>query len=419
VHLPDGRKARYFYDAFGRRVRKEVTPSPKRALERFKEFGAKKPAVSAIGDNAASRDPASVVEAMPNAAALTVEDALGTSLADAMQQLTDIGKELAPRVTEFIWDGDEIAAELDTESGSRGHVHYPGTFVPLLQIEKGQIFVVVTDHLGTPRDLLGGDGMVRWSASYTAWGKIHEEYEAANTTRGPPSSATGADDVHTALRSPFRLLGQYFDEETGLAATRFRMWEAETGRWLSPDPLGIVGGANLFGLAGAPTNTVDPWGLAGCKYDKLKDLAPQYVGEHLPDNDVWPGQQVKYLTAAERQAYRLTIRDGLVYDASGNLFDTGSASTVHSGAGRAIFVMDSQGNIYASLHQEVGEFHHSSLLAGQPVAGAGEIEVSNGVVNGLTRKSGHYRPGPEHQAQVVTELQSHGVDMSLVDLGAF
>src|SRR5262249_31562840 len=63
------------------------------------------------------------------------------------------------------------------------------------------------------------------------------------------------------VSSPFRLLGQYADQETGLHYTRFRYWDPEVGRWRSPDPIGLNGGARLFAFAGTPTADVDPLGL--------------------------------------------------------------------------------------------------------------------------------------------------------------
>jgi hypothetical protein len=64
-----------------------------------------------------------------------------------------------------------------------------------------------------------------------------------------------------------------------------------------------------------------------------------------------------------------------MYDASGAPFDTSDASTVFSAEGRAIFVMDENGDFYASKSQQVGRFHHSSLAGGEPVAAAGEMKV--------------------------------------------
>jgi hypothetical protein len=140
----------------------------------------------------------------------------------------------------------------------------------------------------------------------------------------------------------------------------------------------------------------------------------QYVGENLPGNRFWSGAQVKYLTQTERANYKLAMHGGKIYDIQGNLFDTSDASSVHSGDGRAIFVMDENGNIYASKHQAAGEFHHSSLSAGQPVAAAGELQVENGVLQAITDGSGHYTPSREFTQQAINELHSRGIDMTFV-----
>ena len=142
------------------------------------------------------------------------------------------------------------------------------------------------------------------------------------------------------------------------------------------------------------------------------DMNPRFVGEHVPGNQIWGGSGVKYLTDEERGAYQLSVKDGKLYDADGNLFDTSGAMTVHSGQGRAIFVMDENGNLYASNYQEVGAFHHSSLLAGDPVAGAGELQVSNGDIQVISDKSGHYMPGRRYTMQTVDYLRGLGLNIA-------
>jgi hypothetical protein len=150
------------------------------------------------------------------------------------------------------------------------------------------------------------------------------------------------------------------------------------------------------------------------KYKNTKPVASKYVGEET--GSVW-GTKVKYLSEAERKKYKLTIKDGRLYDSVGELFDTKSASSVFpDGGGKAIFVMDEYGNIYASKMQAVGEFHHSSFLAGKPVAAAGEISIENGVVKEITRRSGHYMPSEKHLNQFVTELRSQGVGTETVKI---
>ncbi|WP_372634878.1 hypothetical protein [Cohnella sp.] len=50
-------------------------------------------------------------------------------------------------------------------------------------------------------------------------------------------------------------------------------------------------------------------------------------------------------------------------------------------------------------------FHHSSFLAGQAVAGAGEMQVRDGQIELISDASGHYRPGSKQILQTVQELE--------------
>jgi RHS repeat-associated protein len=200
VRLPDGRHVAYRYDAFARRVSKEL------------------------------HAPASLIEDLARALA------------------GEGGAAPEPERTRFLYDGDVLCAELRSEAqgGVRVHVHEARSFAPLLQVERGDVFTVVNDHLGMPKELLDGRGRVAWAAAHSAWGRVVDVQR---------------DDGTAEVSSPFRLLGQYADEETGLCYTRFRYFDAEAGRWCSPDPLGIEGGRNLAAFDGAPTAEVDPLGL--------------------------------------------------------------------------------------------------------------------------------------------------------------
>ncbi|WP_225729985.1 MULTISPECIES: hypothetical protein [unclassified Nocardia] len=156
-----------------------------------------------------------------------------------------------------------------------------------------------------------------------------------------------------------------------------------------------------------PTSTVPRGSVA--RY-QTTPIRPEFVGEEVPGNRVWRNTHVKYLNATERQAYKLTIRDGLLYDSTGRLLDTSTASTLWTPqGGRAIFVMDENGDLYSAPQHIAGVFHHSSFLAGAPAAGAGEIRVSNGHLDLISDHSTHYRPTRELTRQVVEHLRENGV----------
>lgn len=147
---------------------------------------------------------------------------------------------------------------------------------------------------------------------------------------------------------------------------------------------------------------------------KTTPLKDRYKGENIPNNkDNWleGNSTVKYLTDAEKEAAKLTITDGKLFDSKGNLFDTSNATT-WDGKKSAIFVMDEQGNIFASKYQEVGLFHHSSLGQGLPVSMAGEIKVVNGVIVDISNQSGHYMPTPSFMNSAMNALRDQGVDLA-------
>jgi uncharacterized Zn-binding protein involved in type VI secretion len=160
---------------------------------------------------------------------------------------------------------------------------------------------------------------------------------------------------------------------------------------------------------------------------KPKSLEPEYKNENILEEVVqgrtWipigkdgpKGGPVKYLSDTERAAEKLIVKrdvDGVVklFKADGTPFDTSKAVNARGGP-RAIYVMDTNGNLYASNYQKVWEYHHSTLGQGKDVAGAGNIEVQNGVVKYIDRGSGHYKPHPEHLQQTVDELRLKGLDI--------
>ncbi|MFZ3290411.1 MAG: RHS repeat-associated core domain-containing protein, partial [Telluria sp.] len=99
------------------------------------------------------------------------------------------------------------------------------------------------DHLGTPRELIDQQGRVVWSVRYKAWGRVIRE------------------DVHE-VEQPLRFQGQYGDSETGLHYNRYRYYDPEASRYVSPDPIKLRGTLNGYQYAPNPTGWIDPRGLS-------------------------------------------------------------------------------------------------------------------------------------------------------------
>jgi RHS repeat-associated protein len=84
-------------------------------------------------------------------------------------------------------------------------------------------------------------GNLVWRANYRAWGEARITKEA--------------------VKNPIRFQGQYFDHETGLHYNRHRYYDPQIGRFISKDPIGLMGGLNPYAYAPNPVRWVDPRGL--------------------------------------------------------------------------------------------------------------------------------------------------------------
>lgn len=147
----------------------------------------------------------------------------------------------------------------------------------------------------------------------------------------------------------------------------------------------------------------DPFACSGAALQP-KAMHEAMIGE---DKGEVFDTNVAYFDETQREAYVVTIEAGSLVDADGQPFDT---------AGQlAIYVLSPEGVLYASAEQEQGKFHHSSFLAGGPVAGAGELIAAEGKVTLLTDHSGHYRPGKQETGQALCWFADQGVDLAAVE----
>jgi len=87
-----------------------------------------------------------------------------------------------------------------------------------------------------------------------------------------------------STRQPIRMQGQYADAETGLYYNTFRYFDPDVGRFVSEDPIGLLGGLNLYQYAANADSWIDPWGWTNCllsSKDK-KAMGPRPQGMKNP-----------------------------------------------------------------------------------------------------------------------------------------
>ena len=120
---------------------------------------------------------------------------------------------------------------------------------------------------------------------------------------------------------------------------------------------------------------------------------------------------VKYDFELSKQgATKVTIAGNQILTHDNQLLDTKKMVTHHSGPGFAIYVISGEGNFHVASHK-VGQYHHSSILAGGKVACAGEMKVTNGILSFISNKSGHYRPDNDDLLHALAILQKNGNSM--------
>ncbi|MEI7253245.1 RHS repeat-associated core domain-containing protein, partial [Pectobacterium versatile] len=165
----------------------------------------------------------------------------------------------------YRWDGDQLIGQQQYYAdGSAARevqwVYEPGSFRPLAQVEaqgdSTQLHYIVTDLTGTARELCSEEGEVRWRGEQGLWGAHREE------RRPIPLRRYLGDAANEEVYCELRYQGQLYDAETGLYYNRHRYYDADSGQYLSPDPIGLGGGIRPQGYVHNPLEWVDPLGLA-------------------------------------------------------------------------------------------------------------------------------------------------------------
>jgi RHS repeat-associated protein len=119
-----------------------------------------------------------------------------------------------------------LIAETNQSGQMLGEYIYFGDQL-LAMIRPGEVaYYFHNDHLGTPQVLTNDSQTIAWKAAYAPFG---QEVSSVQT-----------------VENPFRFPGQYYDQETGLYYNYHRYYDPMTGRYVTPDPIGLEGGINLF-----------------------------------------------------------------------------------------------------------------------------------------------------------------------------
>jgi RHS repeat-associated protein len=158
--------------------------------------------------------------------------------------------------TSYLYDGEDILRET-RGAGTFKYVHGPGIDEPLAREDgSGTLTYYHADGLGSVLKRTNQAGAVVHEYRYDVWGKIE----------------AGAGEPGYAFT------GREWDPGIGLYYNRERYYDARVGRFVSYDPAGSDGGANLYAYAdGNPARWTDPLGLAS--EDPFDEIAKSRLRE--------------------------------------------------------------------------------------------------------------------------------------------
>ncbi|RMQ62108.1 Rhs protein, partial [Pseudomonas savastanoi pv. glycinea] len=143
----------------------------------------------------------------------------------------------------FLWQGLRMLRE-ESPGQSSLYLYEPGSYAPLARVDEkegeveNKVYYFHTDQIGTPLEMTDAEGQIVWQAKYRAWGAVEKL-------------------VVNEVEQNLRFQGQYFDVETGLHYNTFRYYDPEIGRFIIQDPIGLLGGFNLYQYAPNPVGWLD------------------------------------------------------------------------------------------------------------------------------------------------------------------
>ncbi|PIT58391.1 hypothetical protein BHC59_01785, partial [Snodgrassella alvi] len=202
-----------------------------------------------------------------------VYDALGRRI--EKHQLDNAGKPC--NRTRFLWDGLRMIQETGTNQHRSLYIYTDqNSYEPLARIDKRgddpeKVMYFHTDLNGAPEELTDENGKILWECSFQLWGKRIHEIE------------------HEPIKQNLRYQGQYLDRETGLHYNTFRYYDPDIGRFTQPDPIGLLGGLNLYQYAPNGLTWIDPWGWSCGNFKWGNPKSKPTYGHTFSDH----GQKVK------------------------------------------------------------------------------------------------------------------------------
>jgi RHS repeat-associated protein len=156
-----------------------------------------------------------------------------------------IEKDVAGSSTRYVYDGQDILLEYDGTNTFVARYNHGGQVDQPLVLQKGGVgfFYYHSNHQGSITHLTDSSGTIANSYVYDSYGRRL--------------------NVAESVLQPYSYTGREYDVESGLYFSRARYFDANTGRFLTKDPLRLRAGDQNFYryVRNNPLNLNDPFGF--------------------------------------------------------------------------------------------------------------------------------------------------------------
>lgn len=158
-----------------------------------------------------------------------------------------IEKNVNGNIKRYVYDGFDLLLEYDGNNVlEANYTHGLGIDSLLFAERQGAQLNYHTDGLNNTTEITDATGAVVKSYAYDSFGNIVSE--------------------NGTIENSFTYTGREFDSESGLYYYRTRYYDPSTGRYIQEDPIGLLGGINLYSyVSNNPVNFIDPFGLFDTK----------------------------------------------------------------------------------------------------------------------------------------------------------
>ena len=179
------------------------------------------------------------------------------------------GQATANQTLYFSYDeAGQLVGEYDKDGNAVQETIYLGN-LPVAVLKNNNVYYIHADHLNTPRAITDSNNAVVW------------------TWHSDPFGTTQAEGKGFTYN--LRFPGQYFDSETGTHYNYFRYYDPSTGRYITSDPIGMMGGLNTYTyVLNNPLRLIDMYGLDARDIQIiLSDLRNRFPHFHIPNSVIY------------------------------------------------------------------------------------------------------------------------------------